>query len=274
MNNRIICSTGTYIGPQNNFDYRLIPVYCKELECDSLELMMLRVWYPYLTDVQKFLSDCGAVFDVIHSDKEIGVLLSLGTEEDTAEAERLFELSCQTGQAVGAKKLVLHLWGGKGTDAHIEYNVSRLGYLFDTAEKYDLKVLTENIPCGVHDPLSNWSVIRKEYPDARFIFDTRFGAFHRQLSQVFDDGWYDRKNICHMHISDFAGQPGEFHRLRPIPMPREGTIGSDHFDSFFAHLKIVYSDSITLESPAINDDGSVDISVLNNALDYIRKSTR
>lgn len=274
MNNKILCSTGAYIGRENGFDYRLIAEYFPRLDCDALELMMLRAWYPTLSEVQSFLADCAASFEVIHSDKEIGTLLSLGSGDDTREAERLFQLSCATGKAVGAKKLVLHLWGGYASDSRIEYNISRLPYLLETADKYGLTVVTENVPCGVHDPFHNWRLLIKAIPSASLIFDTRFGAFHEQLDGVFDLGWFGDGHIKHIHVSDFAGMPGQFNRLRPIPMPTEGTIGAERFARFFSRLKEVYDGTITLESPAISEDGGIDVDMLNNALGYIRESVK
>jgi hypothetical protein len=128
MNNRILCSTGAYIGPANGYDHRKIPTYAKQLACDALELMMLHIWYPYLDDVKRFLSDADCTFDVIHSDKQIGVLLSNGGKDDFDEAIRLFEVSCQVGECVGAKKLVLHLWGGYPNSRQTErkYSYKRL----------------------------------------------------------------------------------------------------------------------------------------------------
>lgn len=272
MNNRILCSTGAYIGPENGYDYRKIPFYAKELKCDALELMMLHIWYPYLDDVKRFLSASDCTFDVIHSDKQIGVLLSNGGDDDFNEAIRLFEVSCQVGECVGAKKLVLHLWGGyPNSDRDIEHNISALGKIYEISARYSLTTLIENIPCIYHEPFAHWDRIAEKFPDAHFIFDTRFGIFHGELDDTFDRGYFDDR-VRHMHISDYAGKQDEFKRLRPILMPREGAIGA-HFDEFFSRLAPIYHDTITLESPALYEDGSVGVDRLNAALDYIRRST-
>lgn len=272
MNNEIYCSTGAYIGPQNSFDYRLIPKYAAMLDCDALELMMLRAWYPYLDAAADFLAGSGVRFAVIHSDKQIGVLLSDGGEENRREALRLFRLSAEVGRKIHAPKLVLHLWGGPGTDGDMPSKIKTLGEIYKISADCGIETLVENVPCGIADPLSHWKEIEAAYPDARFIFDTRFGAFHSQLDTVFEQGWFDGR-VKHMHVSDFAGQPGEFKKLRPIPMPREGNIGA-RFDSFFERLKPLYDGGITLESPSLADDGSVGTDELNRAFAYIRRSTR
>lgn len=269
MKNTVLCSTGAYIGRANGFDHRLIPVYVSELNCDGLELMMLRAWYDDIEGRAKFLAKSGTRFTVIHSDKEIGVLLSRNEEGDTVEALRLFEISCRTGQTVGAQKLVLHLWGGWGTDAHIGYNIGILDRLLSLSQRYGLCLLIENIPCGVCDPLTHWAAIKSEYPEVRFVFDTRFGAFHRQLDEIFDRPWFEDGSIAHMHISDFIGPPGDFTKLRPILFPNEGIAG---FDILLPRIKSTYDNSITLESPAIHDDGSVDIGKINRALELIKTS--
>lgn len=267
MKNEVLCSTGCCIGHQNGFDHRLIPVFASGLRCDGFELMMLRAWYDDIDGRAAYLAKSGVPFDVIHSDKEIGVLLSRNEDGDTAEALRLFEISCRTGQTVGASKLVLHLWGGYGTDSRIAHNIGMLDRLLETARRFGLCLTVENIPCGRQDPLTHWASIKKLYPEAHFIFDTRFGAFHRQLSEIFSRPWFEDGSIAHMHISDFAGPPGDFTKLRPILFPNEGIAG---FDKLLPRIKAVYHGSISLESPAIGNDGSVDIAKINRALDYIK----
>jgi sugar phosphate isomerase/epimerase len=267
MNNTILCSTGAYIGQKNNFDHTLIPFYASRLRCDGLELMMLRAWYDDIGGRASYLAKSGVRFDVIHSDKEIGVLLSRNEDGDTAEALRLFEVSCRTGFTVGAAKLVLHLWGGYGTDRNIGYNISVLDRLLEISERYGLCLTVENIPCACQDPLTHWASIEELYPEARFIFDTRFGAFHRQLDEIFRRPWFENGKIVHMHISDFAGPPGDFTKLRPILFPNEGIAC---LNALLPRLKAAYHGSITLESPALRNDGSVDIEKINLALDLLR----
>lgn len=269
MNNKVLCSTGAYIGQKNGFDHKLIPVYASELRCDGLELMMLHAWYDDIDGRAAYLAKSGTRFDVIHSDKEIGVLLSRNEDGDTAEALRLFEISCRTGQTVGAEKLVLHLWGGYGTDSRIGYNISMLDRLFEISQRFGLCITIENIPCGSQDPLTHWASIKSQYPEARFIFDTRFGAFHRQLNEVFSRPWFEDGSIAHMHISDFIGPPGDFTKLRPILFPKEGIAG---FETLLPRIKSVYHGSITLESPAIEKDGRVDIDKINSAFNFIYNS--
>ena len=72
----------------------------------------------------------------------------------------------------------------------------------------------------------------------------------------------------HMHVSDFTGVQHDFHCLRPIPMPGEGSID---FDSFFAAVKPIYSGTVTLESPSLDEHGHVDPERLSAAIEYIRQ---
>lgn len=266
MNNKVFCSTGAFIGRANRFDHKLIPPLASRLNCGAFELMMLRAWYDDIDGVAQYLAESGVRFDVIHADKEIGVLFSRNDEGDIDEAFRLFEISCRTGHTVGAQKLVLHLWGGYGTDRDIDFNISMLSRLLEEAYRFGLCLAIENIPCGFRDPLTHWASINKRYPQARFVFDTRFGAFHRQLDSIFACPWFEDGSITHMHISDFIGPPGDFTKLRPILFPNEGIAG---FDTLLPRIKKAYNGSITLESPAIYDDGGVDIDKINEALDLI-----
>ncbi len=272
MNNKILCSTGAFIGHENNFDYKLIPFYCKYLHCTSYELMMLPVWYPYIEDVTAYLKNSGTDFEVIHSDKNIGVLISKGIKEETTEALRLFENNCRMGFNIGARKIVLHLWGGLDSDIKISYNIEILDSLFKIADIYNIKIVIENIVCIKENPLIHWNNIHNRYNNAEFIFDTRFGSFHCQLDDFFNNSMLLNKSVSHIHISDFTGPSGDFTKLRPIPMPGYGIIGFWGFDRFFSSIKNLYSDSITLESPSINRDGSINTDIINNALDYIDAS--
>ncbi len=267
MNNKILCSTGTSIGRYNNFDYRIMADIAPSLDCDGFELMMLQAYYDHLDDIPKFFSDKNMVFSVIHSDKMIGDLISRNEYGDADDAVRRFTLNCKLGRNLGCERIVLHLWGGQFSDKTIERNIDFCERLLQIADEYSLRLTVENIPCVMQNPLDHWKVLAKRYPTLDFIFDTRFGGFHTQLDRAIDDGWLSNR-VKHMHVSDFTGPPMDFKTLRPILHPGEGIVD---LDGFFAKAAPIYSGTITLESPVLNTDGSLDIAKLNNSLQYIRK---
>ena len=268
MNNKIYCSTGTIIGGENNFDWNLIIENRNNISADGFELMMLHVYYKQFREMEKRFAAENMVFPVIHASKNIGDLLSHADRESTVEAIRLFELNCEFGVNIGAEKIVLHLWGGGDSDKNIEHNIDMCETLLEISGKYNITLLIENIPCVVNEPLSYWNILESRYPDLRFIADTRFLGFHSQTEEIFESQWYDKNKITHMHVSDFSGPVRDFSTLRPILHPHEGMID---MDSLLTNAAEKYNGSITLESPVINGDGSLDIEKLNNSLNYIKK---
>ncbi len=271
MNNRIYCSTGAFIGPYNNFDYYLIPETARQLHCGGLELMVEPALYDMIPDAPEFLAKSGVNFGVIHSDKRIGVMLSEGGEDNRAEAFRRLELCSLAGEMIGAEKLVLHLWGGPNSDNNIGYMIDALEEMYPITRRHGLELVIENVPCVHSDPLTRWKEIKERTADPSFIFDTRFAALHEQLEDVFKQGWFDRGEIHHMHVSDFAGPAHSFKALRPIYMPGDGTIGKD-FAPLLRRISSIYPGTVTLESPALSTDGTIDIDELNRGLDFIRNN--
>jgi len=267
MKNKIICSTGTSIGRENNCDYRIMADIAPMLDCDGFELMMLRAYYDCLDDIPSFFRNTGMKFPVIHADKQIGDLISKNEDGDANEAIRRFRLNCKLGADMNCERIVLHLWGGVASDKTIQLNIDFAEILLPIAKEYGLRLTVENIPCVIADPLSHWKVLADRYDELDFIFDTRFGGFHTQLEQVISDGWLGAR-VKHMHVSDFTGPPKDFTTLRPILHPGEGIVD---LDTFFKNAAPVYDGTITLESPVIREDGTLDIEKLNNSLKYIRK---
>lgn len=267
MNNRIFCSTGTYIGPENNFDYRLIPKLSEKINVTEFELMIVNLWDGMLDEISRYLKDSMMIFRVVHSDKDIGTFIGEGRSE---EAIKRYSASIKAAYTVGAEKMVLHLWGGKGSDYHFEENLKVCKQFVEQAEYYGITLCVENVPCRVSDPLTHFADLMKLYPSLSFILDTRFTAFAAQYDDVESDTfncmW--NKKIVHMHISDFIGPPHDFTKLRPIPHPGKGIID---FDRFFKSVLPKYHGTITLESPSIRRDGSIDVTELNKSLDFIKE---
>ncbi|MBO4265314.1 MAG: sugar phosphate isomerase/epimerase [Clostridia bacterium] len=270
MDNKIFCSTGTMIGRVNNFDHTLAIKSRESVHADGWELMILPPWYPDLAKILCDFDKAGVGFDTIHADKEIGIIISGGDRLEYSEAKRRFEINCDAANAVGAKKMIFHLWGGPVSDSHFE-NCERAYYdMKEIAQKHKITLTIENIPCTTRDPISVFHDLIKADGDVRFTFDTRFGAFHDQLTKLPDDKEISGR-ICHMHISDYTGCFREWGKIRPIVHPGEGVID---FDKFLPYISKIYHGTVTLESPVMCADGSVDLDKLNKTLDYIKEMTR
>ncbi|MBR6709090.1 MAG: sugar phosphate isomerase/epimerase [Clostridia bacterium] len=260
----LYCSTGTIIGRVTGYDYRKIleymPRIAEAVSLDGVELMMLGAYLERTVSIARALKASGLCFPIIHADKEIGTLLShaaVSSDNETAlrrQALCIWSRNCEMGEIIGARQIVIHLWGGSDSDANLESNLRCLEDLCETAALHGLEVLIENVPCTTADPIRNLSQIHAAFPDQRFVFDTRFAAFHNQLESLTETPWLIGNRLAHMHISDLhPGAPRDFSRLRPILHPGEGMID---FPALIGALKKRdYAGSVTMESPVMSEAG-------------------
>lgn len=287
---QLYCSTGTMVERMSGYRWQLVnehmPELMEKIPIDGIELMMLPVYYDQMNEMAKsFLAD-GLKFPVIHCEKEVGTMFSRAEGNDINDALDLFRLNCEMGAMVNSEKMVLHLWGGRESDSHVDDNIALIDTLLSIIEPYNIRLLIENIPCTHSSPLENWRKIYPYFPRVGFVYDTRFGELHLQspeiLSEVFlwekkdfccyrksdSDVCFSDSPVCHVHISDFNGGYKDFSALRPILHPCEGKID---FPMIARKLdENGYSGSITLESPVMTENG-LDIDKLKNSLTYIRK---
>lgn len=271
--NKIYCSTGVMVGRINNNDYTQITKYFpslieKGLICGA-EFMFANSFYDKLDDIYNEISKYSISFDVMHFDKEIGIMLSECDDNISEEAMKLLEINCDFAKRIGAKQGVFHLWGGIKSDSHIEYNISYLPKIIDIFNRYDIELLIENIPCTKNSGLENWRKLYGYFPNVGFVFDTRFGAFHGEMAEIFNEPIWE--HIKHIHISDYSSYPRNFSKIRPILHPLEGVI---NFDFVFKRLKeIGYNGSFTLESPVFSEN-QPDITKLEKTLRYLNEKIR
>lgn len=266
---KILCSTGALLGKSNNIDYRLLADLSKQLICDGYEFMMYTPWYEETTSLINTLLSANLHIPVMHCEKHIGEAISKGEFD---EAYRRFRINCSIAGEIGSEKIVVHLWDGITSDAHFQNNINAYARLKDIAAKYNVEPLIENVVCNRENPMKHWCELRDNYPDIRFVFDTKMAAFHEQLNWLYMEeyNWlWQNKHISHFHVNDYAGGYMEWKRLRALP------IGQGHIDfkGFFAFIEeIEYHDTFTVEAPALNSDGIVDIGMLNAQFQYIRRA--
>lgn len=280
--NRIYGSTGTTVGRRNGYNIHLVtelfPPMMEAGIMDGAEFMMLPVYYDRMQAVAEEWLRAGIVFPVIHCEKEVGTLLSnagkavaagekSASENLCRQALEDFRRNCEMGTMVGSKRMVFHLWGGLDSDSHLAYNISILPELLEVARSYGMRLLIENVPCTTKDPLANWRELLPHLGQCGLVFDTRFGFFHRQITEIWDTESI-RPHIEHIHIGDIRGDERDFSVLRPIYHPGEGMVD---FPAVAQRVRAAgYCGSVTLESPVVTDGGA-DGEKLKASLIYVRR---
>ena len=285
MEHSVFCSTGTTVGRANGYNIHLVTESFPELMERGLisgaELMMLPVYYDRMKEVAEEWLRAGLRFPVIHCEKEIGTKLSdagkafaAGDEDSGRSLYRYaiddFRRNCEMAAMAGCGKMVFHLWGGLTSDSYASYNISVLPELLDIIRPYRVRLLIENVPCTTKNPLSQWQALAGHLGACGLIFDTRFGFFHRQTRDI----WNDEAivpHIEHIHISDIRGEARDFSALRPIYHPGEGMVD---FRGVADCLKMAgYRGTFTLESPVIRPEGA-DIPQLVQSLQFLHGMIR
>lgn len=95
-------------------------------------------------------------------------------------------------------------------------------------------------------------------------------AFHGQMDLLYkvEYEWLWReKHICHYHVNDYGGGYMDWTNLQSLPIGK----GRIDFARFFEFInRIGYDDFFTVEATAHNDEGIVDVEMLNEQFKYIR----
>ncbi len=272
---RILCSTGAIIGKPSADNFALLKQLSKELSCDGYEFIiefhMYEAGYEDVEEQKCHLKELNLCIPVVHCDKMVGEYISIGGPEQTAEAYRLFEVNCDFAKEIGAEKLVLHLWGGRASDGQIQNNISAYPRLQEIAVQYGLDLLVENVVCNRLNPMKHLKELLETYPDIHFLFDTKMAAFHEELEQLYkgeNDWLWKEGHICHYHVNDYAGGYMDWANLSALPV---GT-GKLDFERFFGFLRSIgYDGDFTTEGVAFDEEGNVDVELLNRQFDYIRE---
>lgn len=268
-NHKIFCSTGALIGRPNGRDYRLLKQFTPQLDCDGFELMIYPDWYEHPEDLIAFLKPLKISIPVLHCEKALAEHITRGGEEEVKEAFRLLRINCTVASALGADRMVLHLWNGIISDSRFENDLQAYGDLRKTAAEYGLDLLVENVVCH-KDPLTHWDELRQVYPDIHFVFDTKMADFHRQLDKLYDEdhAWLWKENhIRHYHVNDYGGEYMDWSNLKVLP------VGYGHidFDRFFRFIRETeYQGDFTLEATGFDKTGNVNFDMLNTQFRNVR----
>lgn len=268
---QILCSTGALIGRPNGRNFYLLGDLKPQLSCDGFEFMMYSTWRDRVDELLEYLDSIELYTPVMHCEKSVGENISMGDDKKLlSEAISVFELNCRIANCISAKKLVLHLWGGKTSDKHFDINKSAFSVLSDIAADHNIDLLVENIVCTEKDPFLRWSELVSLYPNIHFVFDTKMAEFHNQMDLLYSEEYkwlWDGNHIKHFHVNDYSGGYKDWEHLFTLP------IGKGHvdFDRFFEFLKNnSNADTLTIESTAFDKTGAVDIKMLNDQVHYIK----
>ena len=284
MKNNIYLSTGSLVERRNGYNYHTVtetvPPLMEKGFIEGAEFMVIKPYYDKTKEVIEEFLGAGIVFPVLHSDKEIGTLLSdaavlteegdlSSAKEKKAEAKELFKRCSEMAQMAGSGRVVLHLWGGLSSDKAVKYNIEWFEELLEISDSYGIKVLIENVPSASTDPLTNWKLSERYLDRAGLIFDTRFATCHRQPKETLTDSI--AKKIEHVHISDYVGGLKEFSCLRPVWHPGEGICDFPLIFSLLSELD--YKGTFTLESPGITGGAQINTGRLEESLSFIRNNS-
>lgn len=265
---QLLCSTGAFSRFPDHTGYQAALTYGPHLDVDGFELMFYPHWYDELDQVASILSRSGLAFPAIHAEKNIGVLLGKDDLTQRQEGVRRLEANCRLGQQLGSEVLILHLWGWPELDDQLENNLALLEQCMDIAQRYNVLLALETIPCRKTDPLSNIHHAIKRDQRSQVALDTEFLALHHQLHVVFEQSWLWQHRIRHVHIKDFGGSLSVDGKRRYLH-PGEGSID---FKGFFLGLQQKhYTGNISLESPAIDEHGNVNLEKLHDSLAFLRQ---
>ena len=268
----VLCSTGAMITRHNGRDPRLLRGFFPQLEADGIELIIYPSWDGlldvYIPAIKTISRDIGMRIPVLHADKRIGELLSLGSAEEIKEAEERFGNNLNIANELGAELAVLHLWGGPASDFHIDRNISVLGGYMELAKEHGVTLTVENVVCGDRTPLTHLRTIMREYPEAVFTIDSKMAEFHLEMPATLEEEALWNGRVKHLHVNDYGGGVKDFSDLRVLHMGE----GHVDFGAFFDKVKKTgYEGFATVESTSVRpEDGSVDFEKLNRTLNRVR----
>jgi len=262
----VYCSSGAFVGRINDRNAHLIAQYGPDICCDGIEFMLFSCFYEQLPALIRELQESGLRFPVLHADKSIGDRISAGW--NAPDRFDIWKTNCETACAIGAKKMVTHIWGIPDSDAEPEEIYETVCQLQEVAAGYGIHMLAENCCCKHQSPLLHFRNLHRICPQLHYIIDTRPAQFHGELQALMDESWLWNGMVEHIHISDYRGAQRDWNALYPILPPGAGDVD---FSSFWTHLqKIGYNGSLTLESPCMRPDG-VDTETLSHYLAVIYK---
>lgn len=262
----LLCSSGAFIGRKNGRDHTLFLDISDTLHADGFEFMMYESWYDKIETIISDFKNHALYTPVLHADKMIGHSIAQG---DVNFALQCFEKNCKIANALGAKKLVLHLWNGPSSDDFIEKNISSVGELYSIADAYGVMLCCENVVCKNGDPLDYLYRICEKCDNATFTYDTKMSAFHGTQDKVLsiEYSWLWER-VRHLHINDYGGAVKDWSSLATLHIGQ----GKIDFTHFFEYMKkINYRGTLTLECTSMGENCALYPEKMNESIKKARQ---
>ena len=270
---KILVSTGTFIGKPNGRNHRLLLDIVPNVQADGFEFMIYDDWYAKLDQIVQDLESLHMKVPVLHVEKSIGHLISLGDRESMETAIEKFRKNIWVAGMLGSEKLVIHLWNGPSLDRNIRRNLAAYPALFGMAKAAGLLLTVENVVTygeSPDHPLDYMRELTSIEPEAAFTYDLKMAAFHAQNEKVWQAPWsflWEEGRVAHLHVSDYAGGFMDFKNLRT----RHIGEGNIDFEAFFRkYNRTARCDTVTLECLSFLEDGSVTVEAMNRDVEKMR----
>ncbi|MDQ3929734.1 MAG: sugar phosphate isomerase/epimerase [Chloroflexota bacterium] len=269
---QLLCYSGTFSRYPDRTEHEAILRYGPRLQVAGIEVMFYPQWHDNLDAITTDLLATGLRFPVLHAEKDISRGLPSLEQSDVQAALETFEINCRFASQIGASVIVLHLWGMPESDSFIERNMAALPRCLDIAERNNVTLAIETVPCTRANPLTHIRFALQADPRCTVTLDTEFLEMHNQLEAALQADWLWRDNrAVHIHIKDYDRQPSHPDGRRRYLHPGEGRIDFSHF--FRALQEIGYSGTISLEAPVFDAKDNVDIVRLDTSLRNLRSLT-
>ena len=266
---QLLCSSGAFGRYPVLIDHLDIARYALSLPIDGVEVMYYPEWTPRVEEIADDLLATGLRFPAIHVEKGAAPAMISSDKETQAQGRSWLAASCRLGQLVGARTAVFHLWGMPGSDEHIEQNLAILRECIDIAEKYEMELAVETIPCVKSTPLEIIQRVIELDDRCRVALDTEFLAIHGQIEPALDAPWLWTPGLVqHIHLKDYDGQQYTTDGYRRYLHPGEGNLD---FARFFARLQqFGFQGNFSLEASVVSPDKVRDSAKLQSSLANIR----
>ncbi len=260
----VLCSTGAFTRSSDPLSHETILLYGPQFDVDGFEVIFYPRWYSQQEAITQALQSSGLLFPVLHVEKSAGEVFGSSDADERAQGVLRFEQNCTFAQQIGARMVVLHLWGLPHADSHLEHNLQPLAHCLDIADRYGLELAIETIPCTYADPLTNIKRAIEHDPRSRVALDTEFLSFHDQLDAVFAASWlWQARLVRHVHLKDH-----DVKEERRYLHPGEGRI---NFRRFVQQLRAAgFDGALSLEARAIDHAGEIEVARIQASLQFIR----
>ena len=231
------CSTGTLARFPSGGDPVTLAGYLRQVDADAIEVLFYGRWREGLESAAGALRECGRPIPVVHAEKNLGGAFGSADPDKVADGQRRFLDALWLAEALGARKLVLHLWDRPDSDRFLERNLDSLAALLPRARDAGVTTCVETIPCDAGNPVDNVQRCLDHFGssfstgpggDLAVTLDLEFLGWHdcvdRAVGASFGAGTGASTLVANVHVRDYDGQPFAADGRRRYVDPGEGQL--------------------------------------------------